>query len=350
MKSSEVPMSLFNDIKYANMLAPYITNFKRKKENVWNFSCPICGDSKKNTSKKRGYIYRPTNKNYLAVKCYNCPYSSTLGKFVAEIAPQLYKEYLMEAYQEMGNKPERQPYKQEELPELFQEMELSDAVLDALHRLDKLPETHPAVAYVLSRKIPREIHNLLYFTGKFKQYVNTILPNKFPSLDGDIPRLIIPYFNKHGKCFAFQGRAFGNEQPKYITIKIDSNAERLFGLERINWAKTVYVCEGPLDSLFIPNCIAVSGSSYDSPTIDSIRTNCVIIPDNERRNSNVTKLIGRMINKGYKVCLWPDSYEFKDINDAVKDGGLTKEEILNIINANIYQGMAAKLRFAGWKR
>ena len=344
-------MSLFNDIKYASMLSPYLPGFTRKKENVWNFKCVICGDSKKNSSKMRGYIYRPTNKNYLAVKCYNCPYSATFGKFLDHINPQMYKEYLLDSYAEdRPVQPARQPYKPDVLPELFQQMELSDAVLDPLQRLDRLPETHPAVKYVASRLIPKDKYNLLYFTTKFKQYVNNVIPDKFSSLDGDHPRLIIPYFNKHGKCFAFQGRAFGKELPKYMTIKIDENAERLFGLERINWSKTVYICEGPLDSLFIPNCIAVSGSSYDSVAIESVKTNCIIVPDNERRNKDVTKLIGRMINKGYRVCLWPDSYEFKDINDAVKDGGLTPSEIYTIINANVYQGMAAKLKFAGWKK
>jgi len=344
-------MSLFNDVKYASMLAPYLKNFTRKKDNVWNFACPICGDSKKNSSKKRGYIYRPTGKNYLAVKCYNCPYRSTFGAFLEHINYQMYKEYLLEVYSEdRPSQPVRQPYKPDVLPEIFQQMELSDAVLDPLQRLDKLPETHPAVKYVASRLIPKDAYKLLYFTTKFKRYVNNIIPNKFSSLDGDHPRLIIPYFNRHGKCFAFQGRAFGKEQPKYITIKIDENAERLFGLERINWSKTVYVVEGPLDSLFIPNCLAVSGSSYDGVTIESIKTNCIIVPDNERRNKDVTKLIGRMINKGYKVCLWPDSYEFKDINDAVKDGGLTPSKIYTIINDNVYQGMSAKLKFAGWKK
>ena len=343
-------MSLFNDIKYASMLAPYLNLFTRKKDTLWNFRCPCCGDSKKNSSKKRGFIYRPTNKNYLAYKCYNCPASYTLGQFIQIINPELYKDYLYDAYLEKNDVLEKKPYSPEVLPELFQEMELKDSVLDSLQCLGNLAKTHPAVKYALHRKIPRELHDLLYFTKKFKTYVNSIIPNKFSNIDDDHPRLIIPYFNKHGKCFAFQGRAFGKELPRYITIKIDPNAERLYGLERVNYNKLIMVVEGPIDSLFLPNCIAVSGSSYDTPTVEMIKTNCVIIPDNEPRNPDVCKLIRRMINKDYKVCLWPDSYIYKDINDAVKDGGLTSQEIVDIINNNTYQGMAAKLRFAGWRK
>ena len=345
-------MSLFNDIKYASMLSPYLPLFRKKGDTTWIFRCVLCGDSKKNPNKCRGSIYRPSNKNYLSFKCHNCGISSSLSNFLETVAPQLFKDYLFDNYKE---KNENTPIptnnkKTEPLPQLFQEMELSDAVLDTLQRIDQLPPTHPAVQYVIKRKIPKEHYNLLYFTTKFKRYVNSIIPNKFSSVDDDHPRLIIPFFNKHGKCFAFQGRSFGNEQPKYITIKIDPDAERLYGLERINWAKTVYVVEGPIDSLFVPNCIAVAGSSYDSLTLESVKHNCVIVPDNNPRNSEVCKLINKMINKDYKVCLWPETWTFGDINDAIKDGGLTKDEVLSIINANIYKGMGAKLRFVGWKK
>ena len=341
-------MSLSNDIKYASMLSTYLANFKRKKETVWNFRCPICLDSKKNSSKSRGYIYRPTNKNYLAVKCYNCDYSSIFGKFLNVIDGTLYKEYLMEAYQE-NEQHVRLPYKEDILPDIFQEMELSDGVLDSLHRIDKLPENHPVVKYVASRFIPKTCYNLLYFSTKFKLYTNSVVPNTFSSLENDHPRLIIPYLNKHGKCFAFQGRAFGKEQPKYITVKIDKNCERIYGLDRVNYNKQILVLEGPIDSLFLPNAIAVSGSSYSTSFIEQLKSNCIIVPDNERRSSEICKIINKMIDRGYKVCLWPDSYTHKDINDAVK-GGMSSKEIFDIINANVYQGMAAKLKFTRWKK
>ena len=340
-------MSLFNDIKYANMLAPYLELFVKKSDNLWNFRCPVCGDSKKNPTKKRGFIYRPPNKNYLAVKCHNCPYTSTLGSFIERINAEMYKDYLLEAYKEREDQsPKVIP---EELPELFQEMELSDAILDSLHRLDKLPENHPAVLYIKKRKIPEDQYKLFYFTKKFKHYVNSIIPNKFSSVDDDHPRLVIPYYNKHGKCFTFQGRAFGKEEPKYFTIKIDDSQDRIYGLERVNFARTVYITEGPIDSLFLPNALAVSGSSYECSTIDKIKTNCVIVPDNEPRNPDVCKIINKVINKGYKVCLWPDTFNYKDINEAIIDG-LTKEDVLSIIKSNIYQGASAKLRFMRWRK
>lgn len=341
-------MSLFNDIKYASMLAPYLNLFTRKKDNVWNFRCPCCGDSKKNPSKKRGFIYRPTNKNYLAYKCYNCPASYTLGQFIQIINPELYKDYLYDAYLEKNDVLEKKPYSPEVLPELFQEMELKDSILDSLQCLSDLSETHPAVKYALHRKIPRELHNLLYFTKKFKTYVNSIIPNKFSSVADDHPRLIIPYFNKHGKCFAFQGRAFGKELPKYFTIKITPH-ERIYGLERVDYSKRIIAVEGPIDSLFLPNAIAVSGSSFDGDIIQSLKSNIILVFDNERRSPQIMKLLKKMIDKEFSVCMWPDTFVHKDINDAII-GGLTQKQIYDIINSNVYKGLSAKLRYCNYQR
>ena len=342
-------MSLFNDVKYASMLAPYLSLFKKKSDCLWNFRCPICNDSKKNPNKCRGSIYRPSNKNYLSFKCHNCGRSHSLGTFLEIVAPQLFKDYLFDNYKE---KNENTPIptnkkKSEPLPQLFQEMELSDAVLDTLQRIDLLPPTHPALQYVIKRKIPKEHYKLLYFTTKFKRYVNSIISNKFSSVNDDHPRLIIPFFNKHGKCFAFQGRAFGNEQPKYITIKL-SDHERIYGLERVNYSKRIIAVEGPIDSLFIPNAIAVSGASFNCDTIQKLKSNITLVFDNERRSPQIMKLLKEMIDKGFYVCMWPDTFIYKDINDAII-GGISSNEIYNIINSNIYSGLGAKLRYVSYK-
>lgn len=339
-------MNLWIDVKFTNMLSPYLSLFKKKSNYLWNFRCPICGDSKKNVSKSRGFIYKPARKNYLTFKCHNCNVNEGLSEFIQRLNPELYKEYMFEVYRE---KNELKVKEDDSLPEIFKEIELSDSVLDSLHRLDKLSDNHPAVKYILNRKIPRELHFLFYFTGRFKQYVNSLIPNKFTNLDNDIPRLVIPYFNKFGKCFAFQGRAFGSEEPKYITIKLDENQDRIYGLDRVDFSKHIYVVEGPIDSIFLPNALAVSGASYDCDTINLIKTNCTIVPDNEPRNKDVNRLIQKAINQNFKVCLWPESFNHKDINDAVK-GDLTSDEIVNIINQNTYQGASAKLRFVNWKK
>lgn len=339
---------LYVDVKYANMLSPRLRNYKRKSEYLWNFSCPVCGDSSKNKLKARGYIYKV--KMGLFVKCHNCGYGTNIGNLIKYLDPVMYQEYVLENYKE-GGAP-RSAHKDTEvaIPDILKAPDVGqDSILDPIKRLDTLRPDHPAVKYVLNRKIPSRFLSMLYFAPKFKHYVNTVIPDKFKMENDEHPRLIIPYFNRHGKCFAFQGRAFGKEEPKYYTIKVDDTEEKIFGLDRVNFAKRIYITEGPLDSLFIPNAIAVSGSSFGSPTVEALKTNATVIYDNEPRSKDLTKLIKKTIDRGFAVCLWPEATEEKDINDMIL-AGKTPEEILDIINSNTYSGAEARLRFAVWRK
>ena len=339
---------LYVDIKYANMLAPRLRNFKHKSEYLWNFSCPVCGDSSKNKLKARGYIYK--SKTGLFVKCHNCGYSTNIGNLIKYVDPVMYQEYVLENYKEGGAPRSHHKDPDVAIPTIIKTPEVVDSILDSIRRLDTMKPDHPAVQYVLKRKIPSKFLSMLYFAPKFKHYVNVIVPDKFKNENLDEhPRLIIPYFNKHGKCFAFQGRAFGKEDPKYITIKVDETEEKIFGLDRVNFAKRIYIMEGPIDSLFIPNGIAVSGSSFHTPTIEALKTNATIVYDNEPRSKELVKLIKKTIDAGFSVCLWPDSVEEKDVNEMVL-AGKTPEQILEIIDSNTYNGAEAQLRFATWKK
>ena len=340
---------LYVDIKYANMLSPRLRNFKHKNEYLWNFSCPVCGDSSKNKLKARAYIYKV--KTGLFVKCHNCGYGSNVGNFIKYLDPVLYQEYVLENYKEGGAPRSQHKSVEVAIPDIFREApDLGvDSILDPIKRLDTLLPTHPALAYVRDRKIPVKFWSKLYFAPKFKAYVNTVIPGKFKMEIDEHPRLIIPYFNSHGKCFAFQGRAFGKEDPKYYTIKVDDNEEKIFGLDRINYAERVYITEGLLDSRFVPNAIAVTGSACTSPTIEALKTNATVVYDNEPRSKELTKLIKKTIDQGFSVCLWPEAIEEKDINEMIL-AGRSPEEILDIIDQNTYSGAMAQLRFATWRR
>jgi hypothetical protein len=226
---------------------------------------------------------------------------------------------------------------------------LEDDVLDDISKIDELQESHPAVKYVSNRNIPKDKWNLLYFAPKFKSYTNTVTA-KFPEpIKDEHPRLVIPYFNTHGKVIAFQGRAFGAEEPKYYTIKIDETEEKIYGLDRLDYSRRIYVVEGPLDSLFLPNAVAVSGSSFDTPTIRQLLTNATIVMDNEPRSKEITNQLAKYIDLGYNVCMFPETIVEKDINEMVSSGK-TPEQILQIINTNTFSGMEAKLRFTEWRK
>ena len=271
-------------------------------------------------------------------KCHNCGVGTTLGKLIQHIDSKSYDDYIMERYKKgvKTNNPEPE-FKFDE--PIFRKK----GVLKNLKSISDLSTDHPARKIVEERFIPFESLSDLYLCESFYQFTNTLIPNKFPSLDGDHPRLLIPFRDEQGEVFAYQGRAFGKEKPKYITIKLEER-DKIFGLDRVDKSKHVYVVEGPLDSLFIDNCIAVAGA--DVPQMDCDFT---VIFDNEPRNKELLKQIDKEIKKGHRVVLWPDQMNLKDINDMIIHG-YTKSQIQEIIAENTFCGAAAQLKFSEWRK
>jgi transcription elongation factor Elf1 len=337
---------LYIDVNFASILGSRLRNFKKKSDYLWNYSCPVCGDSSKNKLKARGYIYKV--KSDLFVKCHNCGYGTNLGNFIKYVDTKLYDEYVLERYKGGATKhnANKDPAPILELPK---EELLEDDILSSLSRLDTLPITHPAVAYVVNRKIPKDKWGLLYFAPKFKTYTNTVTPKFQEPVQDEHPRMIIPFFTPAGKVFAYQGRAYGKEEPKYYTIKVDETQEKIYGLDRLDYSRRIYVVEGPIDSLFLPNAIAVSGASFDTPTIRQLLANATIVMDNEPRNKEIVKQLDKYIELGYTVCMFPDYIEHKDINEMILSGK-TADEIQELINTNTFRGIEAKLKFSTWRK
>jgi transcription elongation factor Elf1 len=326
------------DTKYLNIISPYLQQFKKKGDNLWNFRCPYCGDSQKSRTKARGFVFR--KKNDLFFKCHNCGVGASLGNLVKTIDSKTYKDYIFERYKkgvETHSSP--QPEFKFNAP-VFRKK----GILEGLKIIQALPKEHPARRIVEKRRLPHESLSDLYLCESFFKYTNSIIKGKFPSLDGDHPRLLIPFRDESGEIFAYQGRAFGNEQPKYITIKIDEERDKIFGLDKVDKSKPILVVEGPLDSLFLDNCIAVAGANFSN-----IEGDLIIVFDNEPRNKEINKQIEKTIDQGKSVCLWPDTMKCKDINDMII-AGYSKKEVQEIITNNTFSGASAKLRFAEWRK
>ena len=335
-------MSVYIDRTFLLRLSPKLNKFTQKKEDLYNFRCPLCGDSQKNKSKSRGYVYR--KKNDYFYMCHNCGVSTTFYNLLDKVDPNLSKEYSLERYKDSasGNnytKPNFEEFKTE-LPKFKKTL--------GIPSIKSLPKEHYAKVYVESRKIPEGFHSELYFAEDFKGFVESLQIEK-EGLKEDDPRLVIPFYDADKNLIAFQGRALGESKLRYITVKLSDDNSKVFGLDRINQEETIYVVEGPIDSMFLENAVATADSNLSSISKLFDRSKVVLVYDNEPRNKDICKQIDKCIEEHYNVVIWPEYIEEKDINDMVLNG-FSPDEIQDIISKNTFVNLRAKMEFINWKK
>jgi len=317
------------DSKYIGVISSRLQKFKKVKADLYNFRCPICGDSQKNKSKTRGYLYAV--KADMNFRCHNCGASMTLSNFIKTIDPVIHKQYVFERFK--GNKTGRGTVVEE--PKFNFKAPQFKPKLD----LPKASEVKIAKQYLENRKLDS---TKFYYTDKFKAWSNSH-KKTFDSVTYDEPRIIIPLFYKN-TLIGFQGRSLGPNKVKYITVMINDDAPKIYGLDNIRGDAPVFVTEGPFDSTFIRNSIAMCGADGDVGKWGI--SDPVWVYDNEPRSKEITTRISNTIDRGDKVVIWPNNLKEKDINDMVLAGHSVQE----LLESNIYNGLKAKLQFNTWKR
>jgi len=279
-------------------------------------------------------------KNDMFFKCHNCGEGQSFSNFLKFIDRKKYENYLLERYK--GSAPSTPQPKFTNFKPEFKEVD----ILNGLQSVSELKEGHPVLDYVLNRKIPESYHSKLFLCNKFMAFVNKVKPNTFSHTKGEHPRLIIPFYDADGKVFAFQGRAFGKEQPKYLTIKLDENKQKVYGLETVNLQEHVTIVEGPIDSMFLNNCLAAAGADL---TLRIEPDNITYIFDNEPRNKEIIKRMYDVIEKDYNLVVWPNDMRHKDINDMILSG-MSKAEVQTIISNNTFAQLEALTKLSYFKK
>lgn len=319
------------DSKYIGLVSSRLQKFKRVKSDLYTFRCPICGDSQKNKNKTRGYIY-PV-KNNTNFKCHNCGASLSFNNFLKQIDPVLHKQYTLEKFKEGHtgkNFVVEEPKFEFKKPIFKKKLDLPKASENPISKL-----------YLEKRLLNPE---KFYFADKFQAWTNTQKPT-FSRIVKDESRIIIPLYTREGEIFGFQGRSLGPSNVKYITVILDESIPKVYGLDEVSTDETIYVTEGPFDSTFVQNAIAMCGSDI---LLDSLNLgdDIVYVLDNEPRNKEICNRISKLIDRGKKVVIWPRSIKEKDIND-MKIAGLS---IMNVLKSNTYRALEAKIKFNEWKK
>ena len=319
------------DSKYIGLVSSRLSKFKRVKANLYNFRCPICGDSQKHKNKARGYFYQvKVNTNF---KCHNCGASLSFNNFLKQIDPTLHKQYTLEKFKEGfagGNN-----FVVEE-PKFNFKKPVFKKTLD----LPKASDVKVAREYLENRKLDA---TKFYFAAKFKEWTNT-QKQTFDTIGRDESRIIIPMYDEDKTLIGFQGRSLGPNSVKYITVMIKDDAPKIYGLDQIDNEKPIFVIEGPFDATLVENSVAMCGSDLDLRSFGW--SDYIYVYDNEPRNREIVNRIAKTINRGDKVVIWPTNINQKDINDMVLSG----QNIMNVLESNTYSGLKAKIKFNNWKK
>ena len=329
-------MSIYIDKKYVNMVSGSLEKFKWKKENLATCRCFKCGDSLKNKTKTRGFFFE--NKGNYVYKCHNCGIACSLYSVLESISPSLCKEYAFENFKDKNPEPLVRTKVEKKQP-MFSDLGT---------RLDILNADHPAITYVKSREIPKEKYCNFYYCSDFSRIMSSF--DREGSKEG---RLVIPFYDESGNLIGVQGRIIEDKAQeksiRYITLKREGEERLWYNIDKVDARDTVYVTEGPIDSMFIPNGISMQGAGWLEDLPKKIaKSKVVFIFDNEPRNFEIVHLIGKYIEAGRNVVIWPNEIDKKDINDMVMAFGesMTMKLIIN----NVYSGLKAKVKYTYWKK
>jgi len=334
-------MSVFIDRTFLLRVSPKLARFTQKKSDLYNFRCPLCGDSQKNKTKARGFVYR--KKDDYFYMCHNCSVSTTFYNFLKQIDERLCREYQLERYKngtQYANTPSPSFTEAKEKPVFKEKIQLDS--------INSLPEAHFAKSYVQQRRIPEVFHSQLYYAPDFATFIQSLGVEK-EGLQKNDHRLVIPFYDEKKNLVAVQGRALGESKLRYITIKLHDDNQKVYGLDRIDLEKPVYVVEGPIDSMFLDNAVATADSNLDSIVNILPKDKVVLIFDNEPRNKEIVKKINLAIDNHFNVVIWPEYIDSKDINEMVLDG-FSPDEIQDIISNNTFVNLRAKMEFVNWKK
>jgi transcription elongation factor Elf1 len=331
------------DLQYAMILSSRLDKFKVKSTNPYkiNFRCPICGDSQKSRTKSRGWLLEKENSFHYF--CHNCGVSQQFKTFLKNVDSMSYNDYVTEKY--VNNmKSEKKESPLDNLKSEGPKFKPGNH-LKSIKKISQLLPSHPVKAYIDSRKIPPAQHYRLYYAPKFKTWINSIIPNKLEIKGKDEPRLIMPFFDEEGNLFGVSARGFDPNGMRYITIMFEDK-QKIFGLDKVDFNKKYYVLEGAIDSLFLPNAIAMAGADGNVNGLKNVE-NAVFVFDAEPRNKEIHKRIEKIIRAGHSVCIWPSNIDGKDVNEMVLNGVTNIEEI---IRKNTYKGLEANLKLMSWRK
>lgn len=330
---------LWIDLKYVGLISSRLPKFKKKSDKLYNFRCVFCGDSQKDKNRARGYLY--VQKDRVFYKCHNCNLATTLHRVLDTLDPSMARAYKLESF---SNSQDLSPNPVVEKPvSRPQNTQLVDL---GLVPLLVMTENHRVMEYIESRMIPKKLWHDLYYAKDMKclEQLNPKYENRIMSEE----RLIIPFRDKTGNITGVTGRALGNNKLRYVTVRVTDDP-MIYGLNRVDTSRDVYIVEGPIDSMFVDNAIAAGGSDFLRAVNMIPKEKAILVFDNQPRNTEIVKTMTKMISYDYRMVIWPQTWRYKDINEAVVDG-ISHDELMQTLYRNTHNNLSLKLAMREWNK
>lgn len=138
-------------------------------------------------------------------------------------------------------------------------------------------------------------------------------------------RIVIPSFNSKGILNYFVCRSYENKPKLKYLNPIQSKEEIIWNESNINWKKTVYLVEGPFDSIFVPNSIALLGKRISENLFKKLyqkAKDIVIILDGDAYEDSVKlfeKLNGGKLLGKVSIIILPKDKDIADLKGEFSD-------------------------------
>lgn len=336
--------NIYTDYDFINQVSSKLERFKKKSEKLFNFRCPFCKDSEKNKLKARGYFYHKNNAMFF--RCHNCGEGMSLSNFLKSVDIGLYERYIFEKFKSQNNRQDNSSSQDIVFPSSKFTTDKSKTIISKYPKIDSLPLDYPAHQYLLERKIPSHFLSKMYLVSDFKKLVDELEPDNEHALKEKDTRIVIPFYDVHNEIVAIQGRSLHSKGLRYITIKLNKTSPKIFGMDRVDTSKRVYILEGPIDSMFLENAVATAGADLQNAVFED----SVFVFDNEPRNLAIINSMTKLADSGKKVCVWPPKMDsLKDVNDMVL-AGKTPKNITKIIDENVFEGLKARIHIREWRK
>lgn len=288
----------------------------RKYQNVFNAECPVCKEGK-SAGRSRRLFYFP-NKQYFY--CHNCAKSWKPFEWVKEISgltvPEILRRNKTKAEDSGGtpiiNKPLPPPRLETEIADLPDEsVDLTDPRQMDFYKNNKFVKI--GLEYCKKRRLFTAVNSCKKF---YVSVGDKIHKN----------RLVIPFYDQNGKISCYQTRSLlDNQFPRYLTKYGEKD---LFNVSNINPAiPYVFVFEGPIDSMFVSNGVAIASLTPTEKQENTLRSflgyNLIYVFDNDKQNGETKRRVEKHIQSGKAVFIWPQEFRaYKDFNEVCCNLGI----------------------------